>query len=49
MGEERMTEIDGLDLISPLSYGEHGVPHAQWTELRARDRLQLMRAAFFHR
>lgn len=26
---------DGLDLISPHSYAEHGPPHEQWTRLRA--------------
>lgn len=26
--------IDGLDLISPVRYGEFGQPHAQWEQLR---------------
>lgn len=26
--------IDGLDLISPVRYGESGQPHAQWEQLR---------------
>jgi len=26
--------IDGLDLISPVRYGESGPPHAQWEQLR---------------
>lgn len=29
-----MTEFDGFDLIAPRAYGERGVPHDQWTELR---------------
>jgi cytochrome P450 len=39
MGEERVTEIDGSDLISPRAYGERGIPHDQWRELRRSDRL----------
>ena len=39
MGEERVTDIDGVDLISPRAYGERGVPHDQWTHLRRLDRL----------
>ena len=35
-----MTNIDGLDLISPQAYGERGLPHDQWRELRTLDRLQ---------
>ena len=27
-------DIDGLDLISPVRYGESGQPHAQWEQLR---------------
>jgi cytochrome P450 len=34
-----MTDIDGLDLISPRAYGERGIPHDQWSELRRLDRL----------
>jgi hypothetical protein len=40
MGEEQVTNIDGLDLISPQAYGERGLPHDQWRELRALERLQ---------
>ena len=29
-----MTDIDGFDLIAPKAYGEHGVPHDHWRELR---------------
>jgi cytochrome P450 len=35
-----MTGIDGFDLIAPQAYGERGVPHDQWRELRTRDRLE---------
>ncbi len=35
-----MTDINGLDLISPRAYGERGIPHDQWSELRKLDRLQ---------
>ena len=34
-----MTDIDGLDLISPHAYAERGIPHDQWSELRRLDRL----------
>ncbi len=34
-----MTDIDGFDLIAPQAYGERGVPHDQWRELRKLDRL----------
>ncbi|MBW2243843.1 MAG: cytochrome P450 [Deltaproteobacteria bacterium] len=34
-----MTDIDGLDLISPRIYGERGIPHDQWSDLRRLDRL----------
>ena len=34
-----MTDIDGFDLISPRAYGERGIPHDQWRELRKLDRL----------
>jgi hypothetical protein len=34
-----MNDIDGLHLISPQAYGERGVPHDQWRELRKLDRL----------
>ena len=36
-----MTDIDGLDLISPRAYGEHGIPHDRWSDLRRSDRLHL--------
>ena len=29
-----MIDIDGFDLIAPKAYGEHGVPHDHWRELR---------------
>ncbi len=29
-----MTSIDGLDLVSPARYAEHGYPHEPWAELR---------------
>jgi cytochrome P450 len=32
-------DINGLDLISPRAYGERGVPHDQWSELRRLERL----------
>jgi hypothetical protein len=35
-----VTEIDGFDLIAPKAYGERGVPHDQWRELRGQDELQ---------
>ena len=35
-----MTDIDGFDLIAPKAYGERGVPHDQWRELRKLDQLQ---------
>ncbi len=35
-----MTEISGLELISPRAYGELGVPHDQWSQLRKLDGLQ---------
>jgi len=34
-----VTDINGFDLISPRAYGERGVPHEQWSELRRLDRL----------
>jgi cytochrome P450 len=34
-----MTDINGLDLISPRAYAERGIPHDQWSELRRLDRL----------
>jgi cytochrome P450 len=34
-----VTEIDGRDLVSPRAYGERGIPHDQWTELRRLDHL----------
>jgi cytochrome P450 len=36
-----VTDINGLELISPRAYGERGVPHDQWSELRRLDRLHL--------
>ena len=39
MGKERVTGIDGRDLISPRAYGERGIPHDQWSELRRLDHL----------
>ena len=35
-----MTDIDGLDLISPRAYGENGAPHEQWSTLRRTEGLQ---------
>jgi len=35
-----MSEIDGLDLIAPRAYGERGVPHPQWQELRGAEGLR---------
>ena len=35
-----MTDVDGLGLISPRAYAEHGIPHDQWTELRGLDHLR---------
>ncbi len=29
-----MAEIDGLRLIEPAAYAEHGYPHDEWTQLR---------------
>jgi cytochrome P450 len=34
-----VADINGLDLISPRAYGERGIPHDQWSELRRLDRL----------
>jgi len=34
-----VTDINGFELISPRAYGERGVPHDQWSELRRSDRL----------
>ena len=42
-----MTEIDGFDLIAPKAYGEHGVPHDHWRELRKRERLHLCKPEGF--
>jgi hypothetical protein len=39
VGDEQVTDINGLDLISPRAYGERGIPHDQWSELRRSDRL----------
>ena len=35
-----MTDINGLELISPRAYGERGIPHDQWSELRRSNRLR---------
>ena len=43
-----MTDIDGLDLISPRAYGERGIPHDQWSELRRLDRLHFCEPPGFH-
>jgi cytochrome P450 len=32
-------DIDGFDLVAPAAYGERGVPHEQWRELRRADGL----------
>ncbi len=29
-----LADIDGYELIAPKAYGERGIPHDQWTELR---------------
>lgn len=42
-----MTDINGLDLIAPQAYGERGVPHDQFRELRRLDRLQHCEAEGF--
>ncbi len=34
-----MTAIDGFDLIAPRAYGERGIPHDQWAELRGLEHL----------
>ena len=34
-----MSDIDGFDLIAPKAYGEHGVPHDHFRELRKLERL----------
>jgi cytochrome P450 len=34
-----VTDINGLDLISPRAYAERGIPHDQWSDLRRSDRL----------
>ena len=39
IGGEQVTDIDGFDLIAPRAYGERGVPHNQFRELRGLDRL----------
>jgi hypothetical protein len=36
-----VTDINGFDLIAPRAYGERGIPHDQWTDLRRLDRLHL--------
>ena len=35
-----MAEIDGLRLIDPAAYAEHGYPHAEWTQLRRESPVQ---------
>ena len=35
-----MTDINGLELISSRAYGERGIPHDQWSELRRSNRLR---------
>ena len=42
-----MTDIDGFDLIAPKAYGEHGVPHEHWRELRKLESLQLCKPEGF--
>jgi cytochrome P450 len=42
-----MTDIDGHDLIAPSAYGERGIPHDQWSELRRLDRLHRCEPAGF--
>ena len=42
-----MTRIDGFELISPRAYGERGIPHAQWSELRRLDRLHFCEPSGF--
>lgn len=37
-----MSKLDALDLISPKSYGQNGIPHDPWRELRRSERLRLM-------
>jgi hypothetical protein len=44
---KQLTDISGLELISPRAYGELGVPHDQWSELRKLDRLQYCEPAGF--
>jgi hypothetical protein len=34
-----MNELDGLKLVEPSAYAEHGYPHDVWNELRANDPL----------
>ncbi len=34
-----LADIDGYELIAPKAYGERGIPHDQWTELRRLDHL----------
>ena len=42
-----MTDIDGYDLIAPRAYGERGIPHDQWTELRRLDHLHFCEPSGF--
>ena len=37
-----MSYENGLDLVSPRAYGEHGVPHDPWRELRKSEQLRLL-------
>jgi hypothetical protein len=46
-GRGPKTVTDGFDLIAPQSYGERGVPHERWRELRRLDRLQRCAPAGF--
>lgn len=39
-----MTDLNALDLVSPKAYGEQGIPHDPWRELRQSERLRLMEA-----
>ena len=42
-----MSNIDGFSLIAPRAYGQQGIPHDQFRELRARDGLQHFEAEGF--
>ena len=43
-----MSITDGIDLIAPASYGEHGVPHDTWTRLRRESPVHHCEAPGFH-